>query len=176
MSAKPSLTITSDFTKEFNATISRFKNDSVLVGIPKEDNPREDKNKQGESPIGNAAILAINHFGSEEAHIPPRPVLKIGIRNAQDEIAEQYKKAAIDALKSGVSALSTYYERIGTLAANSCKRVINEQEGLEPPAESTLKSRKYLTASGFKGTKSLLVTGQLRNAITYVVQNVLGGK
>jgi len=118
--------------------------------------------------------LAINHFGSEAAHIPPRPVLTTGIRNAQKAIAEEFKKAAIGALSKGSSALETYYERAGTIASNSCKKVINDQEGLKAPSKATLESRKYLTATGFKGKKALLVTAQLRNAITYVVQTVWG--
>jgi len=118
--------------------------------------------------------LALNHFGSEELHIPPRPVLTIGIRKAQNGIAEAFKNAARNALSNGVDALNTYYNRAGTIAANSCKQVINGQIEIKPPAESTLRARKYLTKSGFKGTKSLLVTGQLRNAITYVVQSVWG--
>lgn len=171
--SQPTLTVTSDFTKQFNEVIARFKKDAVLVGIPEEDNAREEY-ENDERDIGNAAILAINHFGSEEAHIPPRPVLEIGIRNAQDEIAEEFKKAGKNALSNGVSALATYYDRAGTIAANSCKRVINQQEDIAPPSEATIKARKYLTKSGFKGKKSLLVTGQLRNAITYVVNNIWG--
>lgn len=174
--SKLSMTVTSDFTNQFNQVISRFKKDSVLVGIPEEDNSREadTKETQGEDNFGNAAILAINHFGSEEAHIPPRPVLTTGIRNAKVQIAEEYRKAAISALSQGVSALSTYYERAGTIASNACKKVITDQEGLKKPADNTLEARKYITASGFKGKKALLVTGQLRNAITYVVQGLFG--
>lgn len=167
-----SLKVTSDFTKTFNETIARFKRDAVLVGIPEKDDGRTDEEKKGD-PIGNAAILAINHFGSEEAHIPPRPVLTTGIRNAQDQIAQEFKKAAVGALSKGASALETYYERAGTFAANSCKKVINDQEGIKPLTEDgpTLNARK---ARGFKGEKALLVTAQLRNAITYVVQSVWG--
>ena len=176
MSAKPSLTVTSDFTGKFNETIARFKKDAVLVGIPQEDNSREaNPDDNGADPeIGNAAILAINHFGSDEAHIPPRPVLTIGIRKAQEQIAAQFKNAAKEALRRGPEALTTYYNRVGTIASNACKKVINDQEGLKPPADSTLKARKYLTKSGFKGLKALLVTGQLRNSITYVVQSIWG--
>lgn len=169
---KPSLTVASDFTKEFNEVIKRFKRDAVLVGIPQEDNSRDETSDNGE--IGNAAILAINHFGSEEAHIPPRPVLTIGIRKAQAEISQQFKLAAQQALSKGTDALTTYYNRAGSIAASACKKVINDQEGIKAPAESTLKARKYLTKSGFKGMKALLVTGQLRNAITYVVQSIWG--
>jgi hypothetical protein len=173
--SKPTLKVTTDFTKSFNEIVSRFKNDAVLVGIPEEDNERKgDAHGEKDQDIGNAAILAINHFGSEEAHIPPRPVLTTGIRNAQEGIAQEFKKAAQAALSKGTSALETYYNRAGTIAANSCKKVINDQEGLKPPSKATLRARKYLTQSGFKGEKSLLVTGQTRNAISYVLRSKWG--
>jgi hypothetical protein len=169
--SQPTLKVTKDFTKDFNETIKRFKDDAVLIGIPADNTER---NGDKEEPIGNAAILAINHFGSEEAHIPPRPVLIIGIRNAKEDIAAIFKEGMKTVLKKGVNGLSTMYERAGTVAANACKKVINTQDSIDPPADSTLRARKYLTASGFKGTKSLLVTGQVRNAITYVVRSVWG--
>jgi hypothetical protein len=160
--SKPSLKVTTDFTDQFNAVIKKFKNDLVLVGIPAEDNSREE-----DQPIGNAALLAINNFGSEANGIPPRPVMNIGIKNAQDQIVEQYKKATIEALTKGTAVLSPIYNRVGIIASNSIKKAINAQIGFPGPAESTLATRE---AEGFKGTKSLIVTGQMRNAITYVVK------
>lgn len=167
MIAQPTLTVTSDFTKEFNEVIKRFKKDAVLIGIPADDNERED------DPIGNAAILAINHWGSEDGKIPPRPVLTTGIRNAQEAIAEQFKIAASTVLSKGTGALETYYERAGSIAASACKKVINDQDGIQKLKENgpTLKARK---AKGFAGEKALLVTGQLRNSITYVVKSIWG--
>lgn len=162
--SKPTLTVTSDFTKEFNETIKKFKNDEVLVGIPAQDTNRDNTESE---PVNNATLLAINEFGSPAQNIPARPVMKIGILNAQDEIAAQYKNAVKAAFKNGVSALGVYYERIGIIASNSIKKAINSQEGIEPPSSATLAARK---AKGFKGTKALIVTGQMRNAITYVVK------
>lgn len=168
--SEPTLQVTQDFTKDFNEVVSRFKRDAVLVGIPAQDNSR----KEEEGDIGNAAILAINHFGSEKAGIPPRPVLFIGLKNAQEQVAEILKTAAREALSKGAAALTLHYNRAGSVAASACKKVINDQDRLSPPSEATLKARQYLTQAGFKGTKSLLVTGQLRNAITYVVKSPWG--
>lgn len=169
--SKPSLTVTTDFTEQFNEIVKGFKRDDVLVGIPEADNDRnDDGKKEDEGPLGNAAILAINNFGSPDNGIPARPVMEIGIRNAQDAIAEEFKKAAVNALKNGLSALPQYYERAGIIASTSVKKAINSQEGIKPPADSTIAARE---ARGFKGKKALIVTGQVRNAITYVVK---GGK
>lgn len=156
------LTVTSDFTRDFNEIIKKFKNDEVLVGIPEVDTTRKE-----DAPINNATLLAINEFGSPQNNIPARPVMSIGIKNAQVEIADQFKGAVQDAFKKGVSALSTYYNRIGLIASNSVKKAINSQEGIAPPSDATLAARE---AKGFKGTKALIVTGQMRNAITYVVK------
>lgn len=162
----PTIKVT-DFTADFNAVIKRFKNDQVLVGIPAEKTERSDDKSDDKSGITNAALLAINNFGSPAQNIPPRPVMAIGIANAQDEIADQFALAAKNALKDGVSAVTKYYNRAGIIASNSIKKAINSQEGIEAPAESTIKSRE---SKGFKGTKALIVTGQMRNAITYVVK------
>lgn len=161
---KPTLTVTSDFTDKFNAIIKRFKNDVVLVGIPEEDTQRKDSDT-----INNATLLAINNFGSPAQNIPPRPVMAIGIRNAQEEIGNQYKLAAQQTLKTGLAALDTYYNRVGIIASNSIKKAINDQQGFPGPAESTIYAREHRKPTPFKGTSSLIVTGQMRNAITYVI-------
>lgn len=161
----PTLTIT-DFSKEFNEVVKRFKKDAILVGIPEVENSREE-----DQLIGNAALLAINEFGSPAQNIPARPVMKTGLKAAQEQIAEQFKLAAVNAWKDGASALERYYERAGIIASNSIKKVINDQTGIAEPAPSTLAAR---AARGFKGTKALVVTGQMRNAITYIVRSIWG--
>lgn len=161
---KSTLSVTTDFTKKLQDILKSLKKDAVLVGIPEDkDAPRKD----GQA-ITNATLLAINNFGSPARNIPARPVLQVGLRNAQDEIADQFKRAAQVVLTKGPEALEVYYARAGTLAANSVKKAINDQDfdGAPGPAESTLANRR---AQGFQGTKSLVVTGQLRNSITYVI-------
>lgn len=162
--SKPTLKVTSDFTKTFNETIAKFKGDAVLVGIPSAETERGDH-----EAITNAAILAINEFGSPANNIPPRPVMAIGIKNAQPQITEQFKLAAKNALTQGFKALEFYYERAGIIASNSIKKAINAQIDIDPPSAATLRARE---SKGFKGTKALIVTGQMRNAITYVVKGV----
>lgn len=165
--SQPKLTVTADFTDNFNEIVKKFKRDAVVVGIPSVDSGRKDEGSDNPEPINNAALLAINEFGSPLNNIPPRPVMAIGIRNAQDQIAEELKKATQQAFKRGLSALSVYYNRAGLIASNSIKKAINAQDDIEPPSEATLAARQ---AAGFKGTKALIVTGQMRNAITYVVK------
>lgn len=173
MKGQPTLTVTSDFTADFNRLVKSFKQDAVLVGIPASDTGREGDDEEESGPITNAALLAMANFGSPANNIPAWPIMEIGIRNAQDAIAEQFAKAAKDVLKKGPAALQTYYERAGFIASSSIKRVLNDQEGVpsDKPEASTMAAR---TARGFKGTKYWVVSGQMRNAITYVVQSLWG--
>lgn len=156
-----SFLVTEDFTANFNRVIKKFKRDAVLVGIPEEESPRE------HGTINNATLLALNNFGSPVNNIPARPVMAIGIKNAQPEIIKAFRDGAKKALSGGLGALSAAYNRAGIVAAVSIKKAINSQEGIEPPAVATLIVRK---AAGFSGTKALIVTGQMRNAITHVVK------
>ena len=151
------VTVKEDFTEKFNQIVKSFKKDAVLVGIPEEQGQRKET-----SPINNAALLAINQFGSAAQNIPARPVMTIGIKNAQGEIAEQFKLAVQRTFSEGAAALNTYYQRAGIIASNAIKKAINSQDGIAPPADSTLESRK---SKGFSGTKALIVTGQMRNAL-----------
>lgn len=160
--SKPILKVTADFTKDFNNSIKELKDTQVLVGIPESDSSRSDG-----SPISNAALLAINNFGSPMNNIPARPVMQIGIKNSQDKIAEQFKNVAQNILSKGSSAIDIFYERAGIIAANSIKKAITDQEGFPGPAASTLRARK---AKGFLGQSSLIVTGQMRAAITHVLR------
>lgn len=159
------MTVTEDRTKEILDIINSFRNDKVLVGIPAGDTRKPEPGEKNDG-ISNAALLFINNFGSPANNIPPRPVMEIGIKAAQADIAAEFASAIAKSWKKGMPAINLYYERIGMIASNSIKKVINEQIGIAGPAESTLKSRK---SKGFSGKKSLVMTGQMRNAITYVV-------
>lgn len=159
-----------DFTKQFNDVIKKFQKDTVLVGIPED----ADERKDNDDEIGNAALLAILNFGSTLNNIPAWNVMGIGIRQAQDEISEQFKSAARETLVAAVSGrggafdvLDRYYQRTGIIASTSIKKVINSQEDAPALKESTLMARKSM---GFKGESRGIVTGQMRNAITYVVR------
>lgn len=161
--SKPTLEIKDDFMRDFNDLMNHFKRDAVLIGIPATETNRDEDEEAG---INNAALLAIQSFGSPINNIPARPVLYIGIRNAQEAIAEQFKNGFKLALTKGLAGLEIYYNRLGIIASNACKKVINEQDGISPPADSTLAQRKR---DGFRGTKALVRSGQMRNAITYVI-------
>lgn len=162
--SKPFVKVTDDRTQEIMDIMKSFKNDKVLVGIPESDTER----KEGE--VTNAMLLAINELGSPVNNIPPRPAMQIGLALVEGEITDEMRKAALAGFQGGIANVEKYYNRMGIIASQSIKNVINQQIFIQMPAESTLRKRK---SQGFKGTKALIVTGQMRNAITYVVKKGL---
>lgn len=161
--SKPTLTVTTDNTEAFNRSMRSFAGDAVLVGVPAEDTDRKQDPEEKEE-ITNAMIMAMAEYGSPANNIPRRPVMSIGLRLAKDEIASLLGLAAKQFFNDPKA--TTYLERAGFAATNSIKKVITQQIDIDPPAESTIKARK---ARGFKGEKALLVSGQFRNSITFVL-------
>lgn len=157
-----SMRVVKDLTKSFSLAVKSLESKATLVGIPADESKRAD-----DSPITNAALLYINNFGSPAQNIPARPVMDIGIRNAQDEIIAESRVAAQKVLSGDVGFLDKYHDRIGIIGSNSIKKAINDQDGIEPIAFATALAR---ARKGFKGDKALIVTGQMRNAITWVVR------
>jgi hypothetical protein len=105
--------------------------------------------------------------GSAVANIPARPVLIPGVEAVADKCADIIAKGAADSILGGQSEYIKSLNKAGLIAQASVRGTLTAGEGFAPLAESTLKARER---KGFKGTKPLLVTGQLRNSYTYVVR------
>lgn len=168
--------------------IDTLTNTVVMVGVP------EDKGQRREGEISNAALAYIHDKGSPAASIPARPFMEPGIKAVQGQITQELLAAGQEVLK-GQATVTTHLNRIGIIATRSIKAKITE--GIPPPlAPSTVqarinrvKSRKRrakLRADLAAGTPAsrqagaaglftpLIVTGQLRNAITYVLRRQKG--
>lgn len=139
----------------------------VLVGVPAATAPRQgDDGRQG--PINNAALGYIQEFGSPEANIPARPFLVPGVRNATGPITDRLKIAAQAALRGAdASALDRQLHAIGITARDAVQQEITDGQFV-PLAPSTIANRRR---RGRTGDKPLIDTGQLRQAITYVVEH-----
>lgn len=154
--------ITVDNVKGLEEALQALKSQTLLVGIPQGENEREEN-----QPIGNAALLYIHEHGSPVNNIPPRPVMSIGLKKSQKPLIEEFRKGAKAILDGKTKAVDQMLTRAGFIATTAIKKVIDDQDGIEAPADSTLKARKR---KGFEGEKALLVSGQLRNAITFVIE------
>jgi len=166
---KPNLKITmvADNSRDLERSLRNLIEQDVLVGIPAEKAARtsEEARARG-TPITNAALGYIHEHGSPPVNIPPRPFLIPGIKNAQKEISEGFEKAGAAALEGKPDVMVKQLHAIGLRAATSVKLKIQSGPfvALKP---ATIRARRR---RGHMGTKPLIDTGQLRNAVTYVLR------
>jgi len=157
-----SVTITRDKLEDVLKSVQSLVKERVLIGIPDSNAARK------EGPINNAALGYINEFGSPANNIPARPFLIPGVEAAQPAALKQLTRGVVGALDGHVDAADKALHGAGIVTQNAVRAKINE--GVPPPlAPSTLAARRR---RGPTGTKPLIDTGQLRNAITYVLRKV----
>jgi phage gpG-like protein len=133
---------------------------SVLVGIPAAAN-----NRKADESITNSQIAYIQNFGAPEINIPAREFMYSGIRNAQTRIVKALKLAGMASFNGGNP--DTYLAQAGLVAQASIKAKITDGPFI-PLAAGTVAARQ---SRGKKSDKPLIDTGQLRNAITYVIKD-----
>jgi hypothetical protein len=147
----------------------------LLIGIPAENGGRQgdagviSAHARGEevaTPLNNAAIGYIQETGSPVNNIPARPFLVPGVAAIQDKAIARLKTGASQALDGDAFAAGRALATVGLMAQSSVRNTINA--GVGPAlAPSTLAARRR---RGRTGTVPLIDTGQLRNAITYVLR------
>lgn len=153
--------IKTDRLKEVLESISGLVDKQVLVGIPDSAPERKD-----DVPLSNAAIGYIQETGSPANNLPARPFLVPGVASAQEKTLPQMQKAVEAALDGDLPRAEKRMASAGLAAQNSVRARINS--GISPQLkESTLAARRR---RGRTGTVPLIDTGQLRNAVTYVIR------
>jgi len=154
-------------------TFNQLTDRDVYVGVPNEKAGRkqtlEEENFIGppqKENINNAALLYIHDNGSAAAGIPARPVMNPGIQAVKGRIINIFKAGAKGVLSGNEDAPNIAYNAAGITAQESIRKRINE--GPPPPlAPATIADRKR---RGFETIKPLVVTAQMRNAVTYVTR------
>lgn len=155
------ITVVVDNSSKLKAALKEFNRYDLLVGYPGEANqPRSD------TELTNAQIAYINDRGSPAQNIPPRPFLKPGVLSVEKELTASLKKTAVAAIEGRPSEVEQGLGRAGLIGQAGVQRYITTAE-FTPLAPMTLRMRQ---ARGFMGEKPLMVTGQLRAAVTYVVR------
>lgn len=180
---KPFLKITRDSLEDLRDSVKVLVENEVLVGFPEDTTTRKDDPEDRE--ITNAALGYIHNTGMPEQNIPAREFMESGIRDGQDKITAQLARTAkITLTKRSPVATQQGLERVGLTAQAALRRKINE--GIPPPlADATLRERARRGRKGAKielqrrgdgeapstqFAKPLIDTGQLRNAINYVIR------
>ncbi len=182
---------TVDNFKKLTQSVEALTNTQVMVGVP------DDKSGRREGEINNAELAYIHDKGAPEAGIPARPFMEPGIKAVQAQIVTEMQNAGKAILNGGkfgsAKSVEGYLNRIGIICVRSIRAKITA--GIAPElAPSTIRGRIYRIkgkarrkkiraelASGTPASRQngaegvftpLVVTGQLRNAITYVLRTV----
>lgn len=151
--------VTTDKVDGIVKSIERMKNARIMVGIPSQENNRND------GSVGNAQIGYINEYGSPAHNIPARPFLIPGVEAIKAQAADILAEGAKDVMDD--KSITKSLTKAGIIAQNSVKRAITKGENFKPLEDSTIAARKR---KGVSGKKPLIRTGQLRNSITYIVK------
>lgn len=180
---KSGVSVVVDKSRDLEASLKMLSELEALVGIPADKGERkaDPENPDGE-PMTNAQLGYIHETGSPKRNIPARPVLAPGIRKARTPITEQLRAAGLAALDGNEGGVRAAYTKAGIIGQNSVRAQFVDGD-LAPLAESTLDKRPKATRDEqgriTKRPKSrresgainpLILTGQLRKAITFVVR------
>lgn len=190
MSVSTRVTVTKDSVTQVVRAINELVGKQVLVGIPDSTTNRQ---QEVDQPITNATLGYIHEHGSPAANIPARPFLVPGVEKAEEPALDQMQKAALATMRGDPRKAEQHMNRAGLIAMSSARREISEGD-FEPLSPSTIRNRHrqrqtksmreseraYLElvdhgmepagAQEATGIRPLLNTGQLRNAITYVLR------
>ena len=152
--------VTLDKTADVLRALAAIGRDRAYVGFPDSGAGHDGGH------LTNAQLGYIHETGAPEANIPARPFLAPAAEGVKDEVVKRLKAAGEAALNGKPEVVTKTLAAVGLLGQNAARAKINSGVG---PAlkESTLASRRR---RGRKGTKQLIDTGALRNAITFVVR------
>lgn len=170
-----------DNTSSVMKSLKQISSMDVLVGVPEATTERDD------GDINNATLVLIHTNGSPLQNIPPRPILEPALEASgnKERIVEDLKNV-VDLMLEGKRDQAIRAMHIaGMDGVNIIKSWFTDSRNNWPPDSiATVRAKfnkKYKSAKtrskkmdqyiqGFAGLNQVLVdTGELRNAITYVL-------
>lgn len=182
--SSPYLKSVTNNVDELRAMLKLLAAREVLVGFP-EDTTERTTDPDEPKGLTNASLGYIHDNGAPDANIPARPFMRPGMEEAIPQATATLAKIAKRVLaKSGKASVEQGFTELGLKVQFALRRKINE--GVPPPlSEYTLRERARkgrkgaqkeldLRAQGVSPStqfaKPLIDTGQLRNAINFVVR------
>lgn len=165
------LTTVVDNWAKLAAGVDMMVGTQVMVGVPATEALRKPEPGEKGAPPNNAFLAYIHEHGDAAGRIPARPFLQPGVNDNRENIERGMRAVALAALNGNPAAVDRGLHRVGLSTQASVRRKITTGPFL-PLAERTLAKRR---ARGRTGTKPLIDTAQLRNAINYVLRKVRSG-
>lgn len=156
----------------------------LLVGFPEDNTARKDP-EDAKLGITNAALAYIHDNGAPEVKIPARPFMVPALDSVQERLADTLTAPLKTLGKSqDPEAGKRVLMRAGLIAQAAIRKKINE--GIPPPlSQRTLEERASRGRKGAKQelanraaggaastllAKPLIDTGQMRNAVSFVIR------
>lgn len=176
---------TKDNLGEITKVLEHLAKQDVLVGIPQAEASRK------EGKLNNAELAYIHSNGSPKNNIPARPFLEPSIINNKRQVVKQQTKALRDALDGNTAQADADLHDLGLLGQSLAKGWFTDPRNHWAPlspytVEQRLKKKfkspearaqgmeEYLQSIQIEGgtptERPLIDSGQLRNAITYVIR------
>lgn len=186
------LTIRGRGFAEIAEALKQLSEKEVLVGFPESEEERLPTEEGGDPEPSNAVLGYIHDNGAPEVNIPARPFMQPGIEEVKDKITDKLAQTLRAVLRGdGIQRVDQGLTQVGFIAMNSIKRTINA--GVPPPlSDATLRQRmrggRKNGGGARKGAaqeldrrwdgqapsvefaKPLVDTGQMRNAVNYVIR------
>lgn len=174
--------VTRDDVQKVVKSIAALTGKQILVGIPEEKTERGEGVEQ--EPINNATLGYIHEHGSPAKNIPARPFLVPGVEDATEDVEPRLRRAATFAMKGNQERATAEMEAAGMLAQSAVRNKITDGD-FAPLSEATLRARARKGRKGAiaelesraagndpnpENARPLIDSGQMRNAITYVVR------
>lgn len=159
--------ITKDRVAEVMRGVKALVKAEVLIGIPETRADRKPEEGEEKTPISNAAIGYISEYGSPKRNIPARPFLIPGVESIKDRAIPRLKRAGQSAIDGDSRDIAKSLIAIGIMGQSAVQKKIVDGP-FTPLKPATIAAREH---EGFKGTKPLIRTGQLRQAITFVLRD-----
>lgn len=159
--------ITADNTQNFLNGLSFLQTHQVLIGLPEggEEESAEESGDEKET-ISKVELAFIMTYGSPLKKIPPRPFIEpaLASSNEQRKIVREMGNAAKQALEGNLGSARASLEKAGMVGQSA----VQEHMGGTPPPNSPSTAKRKEKKHGSAVT--LIDTGSLRQAITYVVE------
>lgn len=146
--------------RDLRAQLDRVGSMEVLVGIPM------DRTQRRGAKINNASLMYIQTHGSPARNIPPRAVIEPAIEDPENRsrIERELGEAVAALLDKKPEIARRHLDRAGLAGMNAAKGWFTNNKNGWPPNKPAVIKRKG-------SSRPLIDTGQLRQAITYVVTN-----
>jgi hypothetical protein len=158
----PKITTSSkvDNTARLRDAIKRVARKRVLVGVPEDDAAR----RSGE--VTNAQLMYLHTNGSTLQRIPARPVIEPAIQASDNKaiITGKLGNAARAVLDGQPNEARQQLEAAGIAGSNAAKRWFTDPRNNWAPNSPETERQKG-------SSRPLINTGQLRRAITYLVED-----